>query len=65
MKPDWRVESYICIHLLQLKIEIYIYDDGANILGTDIDIRFESPDYDSLDLLREDLINNLITISIM
>lgn len=32
--------------------ELWIYEDGANLLGPDIDRRFERPDFNTLEDLR-------------
>jgi hypothetical protein len=32
--------------------ELWIYEDGANVLGPSIDRRFEAPDFANLDALK-------------
>jgi hypothetical protein len=34
------------------RYELWIYEDGANVLGPSIDKRFEVYDFDNLDLLK-------------
>lgn len=36
--------------------ELWIYEDGANVLGPSIDKRFEVYDFDNLDLLKQSVL---------
>jgi len=48
--PD---ESYIRIDVLPRRLQAFIYEDGAGILGDSLDSRFEKYDYLSLTELRD------------
>ena len=43
-------------------IEVWIYSDGAGILGDALDERFEKPDFHSLEALREAFIGRLSSL---
>jgi hypothetical protein len=52
----WFAEKEVFIEILVNNLKIWIYNDGAHIQGMNINIPFESPDYDS----EEDLIHAFI-----
>lgn len=43
-------------------LELWIYEDGANLLGEGVDRRFEAPDFNSLDDLRLSVLAFLSTL---
>ena len=44
-------------------VDCFIYEDGAHILGPDVDSRFEAPDYDSLDDLAAAFVNEASAVA--
>lgn len=39
--------------------QVYVYEDGAEILGNGLDMRFEREDYPSLEHLQRDMLSQL------
>lgn len=42
--------------------ELWIYEDGAHVSGAGVDMRFEAPDFNSLDDLRVSVLAFLSTL---
>ena len=57
-------ERFITGDLSAKDLKVFIYSDGAEISGTNIDERFESADYDSLDDLRDSFIKKVSSLLI-
>jgi hypothetical protein len=52
-------ERFVVGNIDRLDLDIYIYLDGAEINGFDVDCRFEAADFDSLDCLRDAFIKKI------
>ena len=55
-------ESFIVGYLPNTELKIYIYLDGAEVVGNSVDERFESADYDSLADLQRDFISKAVEL---
>jgi hypothetical protein len=53
-------EAYIYGQLPNSELVVYIYKDSAEVLGGNVDDRFESCDYNSLDDLQETFVRNAV-----
>ena len=56
-------ESYIRARIDGTDLEIYIYSDRAEVQGSGLDERFESPDFRSLDLLCEAFVGKAVELA--
>ena len=47
-RVDGNRDRYVYVRIADTELECYINVDGAQVLGGEVDCRFEAPDYDSL-----------------
>ena len=57
-------ERFITGDLSAKDLKVFIYNDGAEISGTNLDERYESADYDSLNALRDSFIKKVSSLLI-
>jgi hypothetical protein len=61
IKAGGKKKSYLTAKIDGFGLEIWIYRDGAEYTDfKDLDCRYESADYDSLDILAQEFLSNLL-----
>jgi hypothetical protein len=56
-------ETYIRARIAGTGMEVYIYSDEAQVQGLGVDERFESPDFDTGDLLCEAFVRKAVELA--
>lgn len=62
-RVEGRDERFIRARLREAEVEVFIYEDEAQLLGPGVDQRFEAPDYPTGDALSRAFIERAVAIT--